>query len=99
MRFLNFIVLGILLGSLSAAAPAQDPTPACTAPEHRAFDFQVEERNVRRADGQKTGLDRKIARHRISWTPSADGSVQQLWESRGPTDEWALVFDGKYTRR
>ena len=36
---------------------------------------------------------------RITWTPSADGSVRQLWESStdgGKT--WTVVFDGRYVR-
>ena len=36
-------------------------------------------------------------RERISWTPNADGSVRQLWESsedEGKT--WTVAFDGLY---
>lgn len=42
----------------------------------------------------KTGVRR---RERITWTPNADGSVRQLWESS--TDEgktWTVAFDGLY---
>lgn len=42
----------------------------------------------------KTGL---AAHERISWTPHADGSVRQLWESS--TDDgktWTVAFDGLY---
>lgn len=37
--------------------------------------------------------------HRITWTPQADGSVRQLWESS--TDggaNWTVAFDGLYRR-
>jgi hypothetical protein len=36
---------------------------------------------------------------RIGWTPSADGSVRQLWE-RSDDDgrTWTTVFDGRYVR-
>jgi hypothetical protein len=36
---------------------------------------------------------------RITWTPAADGTVRQLWESssdRGGT--WTVLFDGRYVR-
>lgn len=39
------------------------------------------------------------ARQRITWTPNADGSVRQLWESSadgGAT--WSIAFDGLYRR-
>lgn len=26
------------------------------------------------------------------------GTVRQLWESTNPAGEWAVTFDGKYTR-
>lgn len=38
-------------------------------------------------------------RHRISWTPNADGSVRQLWESTNAQGQWSTAFDGRYTRR
>lgn len=37
--------------------------------------------------------------HRITWTPNADGSVRQHWESTDSTGKWATTFDGKYTRK
>lgn len=42
----------------------------------------------------KTGI---VQRERITWTPNADGSVRQLWETS--TDDgktWAVSFDGHY---
>ena len=41
-----------------------------------------------------------ISLHRISWTPSPDGTVRQLWEAS--TDDggnWTVLFDGVYTRK
>ena len=38
-------------------------------------------------------------RERITWTPNADGSVRQLWESTGPQGGWSVAFDGAYTRK
>lgn len=38
-------------------------------------------------------------RHRITWTPNADGSVRQLWESTDEQGHWTTAFDGLYTRR
>lgn len=36
---------------------------------------------------------------RITWTPNADGSVRQHWESSADGKTWTTVFDGLYTRR
>jgi len=44
----------------------------------------------------KTGLTQH---ERISWTPNADGSVRQLWETS--TDDgktWVVAFDGLYRK-
>ena len=38
-------------------------------------------------EGQTTGSDQKVTKHRITWTPNTDGSVRQLWESTGPNGE------------
>jgi len=40
-----------------------------------------------------------LVKQRITWTPSADGSVRQLWESAGEKGAWTVVFDGKYTKK
>jgi hypothetical protein len=38
--------------------------------------------------------------HRITWTPSVDGSVRQLWEaSQDDGNSWNVLFDGRYTKR
>ena len=49
--------------------------------------------------GQSIGSDGLVTRHRITWTPNADGSVRQLWESTDAKGEWTIAFDGKYTRK
>ncbi len=37
--------------------------------------------------------------HRIAWTPNADGSVRQLWEtSTDGGKTWSTAFDGKYVK-
>jgi hypothetical protein len=50
-------------------------------------------------EGSASSPDGRSTRHRITWTPSPDGSVRQLWESTNAADEWTVAFDGKYTRR
>lgn len=50
-------------------------------------------------EGRTSGVDGKTTQHRITWTPKPDGSVRQLWESKGLGGEWTVAFDGKYTRR
>ncbi len=42
---------------------------------------------------------RPVTRHRITWTPNADGTVRQLWESTAPDGKQQVVFDGLYTRQ
>ena len=37
--------------------------------------------------------------HRITWSPNADGSVRQHWESTNAAGQWSTAFDGKYTRK
>ncbi len=50
-------------------------------------------------EGQTVGADGKTTRHRITWTPAADGSVRQLWESSAGGAAWKVVFDGRYTKK
>lgn len=50
-------------------------------------------------EGQTVGRDGTTTRHRITWTPRADGSVRQLWESTDPQGKWTVAFDGSYTRK
>jgi hypothetical protein len=37
-------------------------------------------------------------RHRITWTPNADGTVRQLWETTDAGGRWSVAFDGLYRR-
>jgi hypothetical protein len=50
-------------------------------------------------EGQTTSADAKLTKHRIAWTPTADGSVRQLWESTDANGQWTVAFDGLYTRK
>lgn len=50
-------------------------------------------------EGQTTGADGLLTRHRITWTPNADGSVRQFWESTDAKGKWTVAFDGAYTRK
>jgi hypothetical protein len=52
-----------------------------------------------RLEGENTGSDGKVTKHRITWTPNADGSVRQFWESTDADGRWITTFDGRYTRR
>ena len=37
---------------------------------------------------------------RITWTPNADATVRQLWEtSEDGGKTWSVAFDGRYVRR
>ena len=38
----------------------------------------------------------KTTKHRISWTPNADRTVRQLWESTDAKGAWTVAFDGLY---
>jgi hypothetical protein len=49
-------------------------------------------------EGETTGANGSKTKHRITWTPGADGSVRQLWESTDPAGQWVVAFDGKYTK-
>lgn len=40
-----------------------------------------------------------LAKQRITWTPNADGSVRQLWETADAKGTWTVAFDGKYTKK
>lgn len=50
-------------------------------------------------EGETTGSDGKVTKHRITWTPNADGSVRQHWESTNDKGEWTTVFDGRYSHQ
>ena len=50
-------------------------------------------------EGQTLGDGGRVIRHRITWTPAADGSVRQLWQSTGAKGDWKTTFDGRYSRK
>jgi hypothetical protein len=50
-------------------------------------------------EGQVIDAAGLAVRHRITWSPNADGSVRQHWESTDATGKWTTLFDGKYTRK
>jgi hypothetical protein len=50
-------------------------------------------------EGQTMDPGGKSTKHRITWTPGADGSVRQFWETTDANGEWVVAFDGRYTRR
>jgi hypothetical protein len=50
-------------------------------------------------EGKTVGTDSQTTKHRITWTPAADGSVRQLWESTDAKGQWSIAFDGQYTRK
>jgi hypothetical protein len=50
-------------------------------------------------EGQTTGTAGKPIKHRITWTPNADGTLRQLWQSTDEHDQWVTTFDGKYSKK
>lgn len=51
-------------------------------------------------EGTTVGRDAKTRHQRITWTPRADGSVRQHWETAGDkAGPWTTAFDGLYTKR
>jgi len=50
-------------------------------------------------EGQTVADAQATTKHRITWTPNADGSVRQLWESTDADGRWTTAFDGLYTRQ
>jgi hypothetical protein len=50
-------------------------------------------------EGETTGSDGQVTRHRITWTPGADGGLRQHWESGDGKGAWTTLFDGRYTKR
>ena len=49
-------------------------------------------------EGQTVGSDGQVTRHRITWTPNANGSVRQHWESTDNKGQWITAFDGTYSK-
>lgn len=50
-------------------------------------------------EGQTVSPEGQVIRHKISWTPNANGTVRQLWESTDAKGQWAIAFDGLYSKR
>jgi hypothetical protein len=50
-------------------------------------------------EGKSLDASGKEAPQRITWTPNADGTVRQLWESSDASGKWTTVFDGKYSHQ
>jgi hypothetical protein len=50
-------------------------------------------------EGNAPGANGEMAKQRITWTPSGDGSVRQLWETADSKGGWTVTFDGKYTKK
>lgn len=50
-------------------------------------------------EGQAVGEKGSVVKHRITWTPNADGTVRQHWESTDSKGAWATAFDGTYKRK
>lgn len=50
-------------------------------------------------EGELADANGKIARQRITWTPNADGSVRQHWQTADAKGAWSTAFDGLYTRK
>jgi hypothetical protein len=40
----------------------------------------------------------KMAKQRITWTPNADGTLRQLWESADGKGGWTVLFEGRYSK-
>jgi len=40
-----------------------------------------------------------VSKQRITWTPNADGSVRQHWETADAKGVWSTAFDGMYTKK
>jgi hypothetical protein len=51
-------------------------------------------------EGERRLTDGSVTLERITWTPNADGTVRQRWQSsRDRGMRWTTVFDGVYRRR
>lgn len=51
-------------------------------------------------EGERRLPDGTRTTERITWTPNADGTIRQHWQSSRDTGmRWTTVFDGTYRRR
>jgi hypothetical protein len=49
--------------------------------------------------GQSPDEKGVLRKQRVTWTPNADGSVRQLWESADEHGAWKVMFDGRYQKK
>ena len=50
-------------------------------------------------EGRRLDAEGATVTDRITWTPNADGSVRQLWESSSDGGQtWSVAFDGLYVK-
>ena len=50
-------------------------------------------------EGETTGADGQVTKHRITYTPNGKGGLRQHWESSGADGKWTTTFDGAYSRK
>ena len=50
-------------------------------------------------EGEGRDPQGRAQRQRISWTPNADGTVRQHWQTQVQGADWVTAFDGLYRRR
>lgn len=51
-------------------------------------------------EGERRLADGTRQLNRLTWTPNADGTIRQIWQtSRDQGMRWTLVFDGLYRRQ
>jgi hypothetical protein len=50
-------------------------------------------------EGETTGADGQVTKHRITYTPNDKGGLRQHWESSGADGKWTTTFDGAYSRK
>ena len=59
----------------------------------------VERSMVMSMTGPSPTDPKTTVQQRITWTPAADGTVRQLWESSADEGKtWTVLFDGRYVR-
>jgi hypothetical protein len=49
-------------------------------------------------EGENKGPDGKLMKHRVTWTPQAEG-LTQLWETTDPKGQWQTASDVKYSKK
>jgi hypothetical protein len=60
--------------------------------------FNIYDAGRKVLEGETVSAGGGRTKHRITWTPNADGSVRQLWESTNASGDWTVAFDGRYTK-